>query len=109
MSALVIRQGETQRAFVERTLVEQGGISAHDAMFYLADEYGRRAAVTRLAPIIETLRKAGWAIDTVTERGEQAVYVLRGRPAFGHPVGVARECPSCHRGHAVGTTCASAA
>ena len=106
---LTMHRGETQRALVERTLTEQGRISAHEAMFDLYGEGGGKTSITRLAPIIETLRRAGWAIETLTAQGQQAVYVLRGRPAYGRPVGATRECPSCHRGHAVGTTCASAA
>lgn len=107
---LTIRRGETQRAFVERVLTEQGRISAHAAMFDLFMDGGGKASITRLAPIIDTLRnKAGWDIETIERPHEQAVYVLHGRPAFGHAVGATRECPSCHRSHAVGTTCASAA
>ena len=76
---LVIRTGETQRAFVERVLREQGAISAHDAMYALRDESGRPKGITRLAPVIEQLRKAGWPIDTDAPKGAQATYRLRAR------------------------------
>ena len=103
---LTIYTGETQRAFVERTLREQGEISAHAAMYKLRDADGYPRGITRLAPVIETLRKAGWDITTHAPSGEQAVYRLRGRTFAGRPVGRTRECPSCHRPHPVGTRCA---
>lgn len=104
---LTIRLGETQRAFVERTLREQGEISAHAAMFDLYTEAGHKASITRLAPVIDTLRnRDGWDITTHAPSGEQAVYRLRGRTFAGRPVGRTRECPSCHRPHPVGTRCA---
>lgn len=107
---LVIREYETQRAFVARVLREQGSISAHEAMFDLVDENGRKRSITRLAPAIDDLRhKSGWDIATELEHGQQAVYRLRSRPSFGHPAGALRICPSCHREHAVGTTCGVAA
>lgn len=74
---LVIRSGETQRAFVERVLREQGRISTHEAMFALVDEAGYSRSVTRLAPVIETLRKAGWDIVTDAPHGQQAIYIHR--------------------------------
>lgn len=104
---LTIHRGETQRAFVERTLRDQGRISAHEAMFALVTEAGNRASITRLAPVIETLRKAGWRIRTEVEHGVQATYHLEGAPTFGHPIGAVRECPSCHHSHPVGTTCSA--
>lgn len=105
---LTIRNGETQRAFVERTLRTEGRISAHEAMFGLHTEAGRRTAITRLAPVIETLRKAGWRIRTDVTHGEQAEYHLEAAPpVFARPVGRERECPACHRTHSVGTSCAA--
>lgn len=74
---LTLRAGETQRAFVERVLRTEGRISAHEAMFGLTDEGGRARSITRLAAIIETLRKAGWEIETRAAHGQQAVYVMR--------------------------------
>lgn len=73
---LFMRDGETQRAFVERTLREQGSISAHEAMFDMRTADGDRCSITRLAAIVETLRKAGWVIETHAPHGEQAVYRL---------------------------------
>jgi hypothetical protein len=103
---LVVRPAErTQRAVVERVLVEDGRISAHEAMFDLRTADGERKSITRLAAVIDTLRKANWEIETIERSGEQAVYVLRGRPAIGRPVGALRTCPSCHSEHHVGTTC----
>ena len=107
---LHIREGETQRSLVERVLVEEGRISAHDATYDLRDHLGRQRGITRLAPVIDDLRSRGWDIGTLPrEQGEQAVYVLRSAPAsrsFSDPIGRVRECPSCHTAHAVGTSCA---
>jgi hypothetical protein len=103
---LTIRAGETQRSFVERVLQEQGRISAHEAMFDLRDTDGHPKSITRLAAVIDTLRRSGWDIPPATTApGQQAVYVLRGRAFAGTPVGRTRECPSCHRPHPVGTRC----
>lgn len=108
--SLTIRHNETQRAFAERVLRTEGRLSAHEAMFALATESGERRSITRLAPVIETLRKSGWRIRTEWAHGEQAVYHLEAAPpVFGRAVGSVRECPSCRRAHAVGTSCASAA
>jgi len=74
---LTMHGAETQRAFVERTLLRDGRISAHEAMFDLCDESGRGRSVTRLAAIVDTLRKAGWEIETTAPTGEQATYTLR--------------------------------
>lgn len=104
---LTIGRDETQRAFVERVLREEGEISAYAAMYGLRDEDGHGRGITRLAPIIETLRRAGWEIETRAAPGQQAVYRLRGVFA-GRGVGRVRECPSCHRTHPVGTTCVRA-
>lgn len=104
---LVIRAGETQRSFTERVLREQGRISAHEAMFDLVDEDGRRHSITRLAPVIDDLRnRRGWDIETRSGPGQQAVYHLRG-VAHGHAAAAVRTCPACRRQHAVGTTCAA--
>lgn len=103
---LTIRHNESQRAFVERVLREQGEISAHEAMFALRDEDGHPKSITRLAAVIDTLRKSGWDIPpAAVVPGQQAVYRLRGRAFTGRPVGRVRECPSCHRQHPVGTRC----
>jgi hypothetical protein len=103
---LTIHSGETQRSFVERVLREQGEISAHAAMFDLRDEDGRPKSITRLAAVIDGLRKAGWDIPPANAApGQQAVYRVRGRAFNGRPVGRVRECPSCHQAHPVGTTC----
>lgn len=101
---LHIRDGEAQRAFVARTLREQGSISAREAMFDLRDDLGRSRSITRLAAAVEALRRDGWDIRTDLSPGQQAVYRLAGR-AHGHAVGLVRPCPSCRREHAVGTTC----
>lgn len=74
---LHIHEGETQRAFVERTLRADGSISAHEAMYDLRDGSDRPRGITRLAAIVETLRSADWEIDTHVRPGEQAVYTLR--------------------------------
>jgi hypothetical protein len=74
---LIRHEGESQKAFVSRVLRRDGRISAHDATYDLRYDDGRPCGITRMAPVIEDLRKAGWAIDTVAPSGEQATYVLR--------------------------------
>lgn len=106
---LTIRAGETQRAFTERVLLDQGRISAHEAMFDLVDESGRSKAITRLAAVIDDLRDRGWDIPNEGPHGGQAVYRLVSAPdphGWGTPVGRVRACPSCRLDHAVGTACA---
>lgn len=69
----------TQRKKVERILLDQGRVSAHDLVY----SHG----ITRAAAIIHVLKNEGWVINT--ERGvthidgtrEMAVYVLVRPPA----------------------------
>ena len=104
---LAILPDETQRAYVERVLLAEGSISTHEVMYDLVNVYGHPKRITRLAPVIEMLRKAGWEIRTIAPPGQQAVYRLLRAPVFaGHPIGKPRPCPSCHQEHAAGRTCA---
>lgn len=77
---LARRQGETQRQFVERDLVASGRIKAYDCMYTLEYEDGSRCSITRLAAVINDLRRDGWTIDTTGPHGQLAVYHLRTRP-----------------------------
>lgn len=79
-----IRSGEAQARYVERVLRDEGRISARDLLYDLTDESGSRRSITRLAAIIEPLRKAGWNIATEGGHGELARYRLisvGGQPA----------------------------
>ncbi len=98
------RPGETQRAYVERILRDEGSISTFDALYSLAYADGRKCSITRLAAIVFTLRQDGWTIADVGERGTLAMYRLVSAPSSRSLTG-ARVCPSCHRTHPVGTTC----
>ncbi|HAM56447.1 MAG TPA: hypothetical protein DCQ64_14040 [Candidatus Rokubacteria bacterium] len=73
---LIRGERETQRAFVERTLREQGCIRTFDVLYEAFYEGGRKTSVTRLAAIIHTLRSEGWAIETRGENAHLAVYVM---------------------------------
>lgn len=75
-----IHERETQARYVERVLRAEGRISAFDAMYSLVDDAGRRRSITRLAAIIEPLRKAGWTIATEGGHGELATYRLTSLP-----------------------------
>lgn len=75
--SLIRRSGETQRAFVERVLREDGSISTYDVLYSATYEDGRRTSVTRLAAIVYTLRQEGMAIDERAAHGELATYTLR--------------------------------
>lgn len=73
---LIRKQHETQRAFVERVLREDGSISAYDVLYDARFEDGGRTSVTRLAAVIFDLRKAGWSIDERASHGSLATYSL---------------------------------
>lgn len=104
--ALVIHAGESQADFAERVLREDGSISTYEALYDLTDDTGRRRSITRLAASIHTLRHdRGWVIDERSGPGELALYTAVMAPGRGRAVGRVRECPVCHNGHAVGTTC----
>lgn len=74
------RGTETQRAYAERVLRETGRFATYDALWSLVYDDGRKCAITRLAAIVDSLRKDGWRITTETGRGELAVYVLDASP-----------------------------
>lgn len=76
-----MRERETQRGYVERVLRTDGHISAYGAMYELRDEQGHPRSITRLAAIIEPLRKDGWGITTRGGHGELATYVVTNLPA----------------------------
>jgi hypothetical protein len=78
---LIRRNGESQRAFVERVLREDGRISAYDALYASWYDDGRPTSLTRLAAVIHTLRSEGWEIDAHADRGRLAEYRLRQAPA----------------------------
>lgn len=66
----------SQRRTVERLLREQGaqGIAVHTLIY--------RFGITRAAAYVHELRSEGWNIETRDEdKGELAVYVLRGEPS----------------------------
>lgn len=71
---------ETQKHYVERVLLADGHISTYGALYELRDEDGRPRSITRLAAIIEPLRKSGWTITTRGESHELATYVLISSP-----------------------------
>lgn len=75
--SLIRRTGETQRAFVERVLREDGSISTYAVLYEATWEDGRRTSITRLAAIVYTLRQEGMAIDERAGLGELATYTLR--------------------------------
>lgn len=101
--------GETQRAYVERVLAAEGRIATYDVLYGLSYADGQKCSITRLAAIIHTLRhEAGWTIAEGHENG-LAVYRLVAAAGPGRPVGKVRQCPGCHREHAVGTACSSVA
>lgn len=85
---------EPQSRYVERVLRTEGRISARDVLYGLTDESGRKRGITRLAAIIEPLRKAGWQIDTEGGHGELATYVVRLLPSV---------APRCHCGRELHT------
>ena len=76
MSELVVKDGETQRAFVLRVLKEDGSISVEDVLFNTRREDGTRFSITRLASVIFDLRRR--SMLPITER--DSVYTLP-RPA----------------------------
>jgi hypothetical protein len=92
---LTILRGESQRAFVERTLRERGEISAFDAMYRLADDTGHERGVTRLAAVIGDLRERGWDIETRGLPGEQATYLLRRAANGDRPPTSPWRCSTC--------------
>ncbi len=53
---LIIRNGETQRVFVKRVLLDSGSLSVHAALFDVHREDGTRFPITRLASVIHDLR-----------------------------------------------------
>lgn len=75
---------ETQRRFVERVLRSDGRIAVADVLWHTTHPDGSKAAITRLASVIHTLRHlAGWEIETEDEAGKVAVYLLRFAPPSG--------------------------
>lgn len=80
---LVRRNGETQRAFVERTLRERGTVATYDLLYNARGEDGRPTSVTRLAAIVHQLRTDGWEITTVDSPGMLAFYRLISSPHRG--------------------------
>lgn len=74
---LIRKSHETQRAFVERVLREDGSISAYDVLYEARFEDGGRTSVTRLAAIVYTLRQEGWQIEERATHGSLATYTYR--------------------------------
>lgn len=74
--SLTWHRNETQAAFVQRVLRDRGYIAARETLYDLTDSVGTRRSITRLAAIIEPLRKAGWNIATEGGHGELARYRL---------------------------------
>lgn len=103
---LVIHDGETQTAFVERVLREDGAIATYDVLYALRDDRDRPRSITRLAAVIHTLRhERGWDIAETHADGALAEYRVVRAPGNGRPIGRVRICPGCQTGHAVGTSC----
>jgi len=78
---VIRRRGETQRQFVERELAATGRISAYDCMYGLTYDDGSKCSITRLAAIINELRRDGMLIDTAGSHGRLATYALRSQQA----------------------------
>lgn len=78
---LVIKEGESQAAFVRRTLREHGEISQFDCDWNLTDQTGARRGITRLAAIISRLRDqcegTAFAIVTVPTPGQTRLATYR--------------------------------
>jgi hypothetical protein len=71
------RQGETQKAWVERVLRTDGRIATYDALYNAQYVNGGRFSITRLASVIWTLRhEQGWVIDETSLPGRLAEYRL---------------------------------
>lgn len=93
-----MHSGEPQTRYVERVLRTEGRISAWAALYDLQDDSGHKRSITRLAAIIEPLRKAGWTIETEGGHGELATYVVKGVPDGRMPRPAARAewiCSQC--------------
>jgi hypothetical protein len=72
--------GETQRAYVERVLRDEGCIATYAVLYDLTYTDGSKCSITRLAAIVCQLRSEGWDIAT-SEPGTLAVYRLTTEPA----------------------------
>lgn len=69
--------GETQRAYVERVLRDEGRIATFDCLYSLSYADGTRCSITRLAAIIWSLRhEDGLDIVEQAAPGHLAVYML---------------------------------
>lgn len=80
----------TQQQRILALLIERGpvGVSAREAIYDLH--------ITRLAAIVERLRKEGFRIRTEQAQGQTARYVLDGGPTVKAPP---RLCTCGHRAH----------
>lgn len=105
--SLVRYHSETQRAFVERTLREEGRIATFDAVYETTYPDGSRTSVTRLAAIIHALRLDGWPITTADEHARLATYLLprpAAKPEPGYHCTVCGGAPSGRQEQGLGGT-----
>jgi hypothetical protein len=96
---LVIRNDETQKAFVRRMLSTRGHISVQECLYEMVDEYDHTRAVTRLAAIIFNLRNDGMVINESSPGTTTSVYTLVEKSAVEEPATPRKTgtCPKCPR------------
>lgn len=95
---LVRHSDESQRAFVERMLMEHGEVRVYDLVYNARFDDGTKCSLTRTATHVWSLRhEDGLDIETTGGKGDLAVYVLRGMRSRPAPEPVAPEwrCASC--------------